>query len=201
MQTRNQDERSFTNVSNEISGQWKQPVIEQPLPNQFEIPVFETSSHGSINEQQPPKVIPIKPIMPENLEKELNIMLPPDSPGISNQVNTSLGTFSGPNFTNQTTPQPISNSTERKPINQIAAEALKASQLLSELSKRDSVDPRQEKWDQSCTDSINQIGYGSLDAAVRDSKVTSIASEFTEQINPFGNDIKPIEVQQVPFGV
>jgi hypothetical protein len=48
---------------------------------------------------------------------------------------------------------------------------------------------------------MSKMSHGSLDAAVRDNRVTNIVSEFSEETKPAGNESKPIEVQQIPFGV
>jgi len=72
---------------------------------------------------------------------------------------------------------------------------------LAKQGKQGGVDPKQQSWNQADVGSISQMGYDSLDAAVRDNEVSKIASEFSEDIRPAGNAFKQVEVQQVPFGV
>jgi len=198
IRTSDQSEQPVINVFEPSNAEPRcESVPEGTNSTQFEIPSFKTVL------QQPVKAMPIKPIMPESLEQELNIIMPP---GIPNQVNTfdtsSVESSWSGNPIDQSASKASSNSVKRRrSINDIAAEALKASQTLNELAKQSGVDPRQQSWNQTDAGSINQMGYDSLGAAVRDNEVSKIASEFSEDTGPAWNAFKQVEVQQIPFGI
>jgi hypothetical protein len=204
IRTGDQSEQPVINVFGPSNAEpWRKTVPEDTHSSQFNVPLLKTVPQRPANDQQPVKAIPIKPIMPENLEQELNIIMPPGTP---NQVsgfdtNSIESSWSG-NPIYQSASKASSNSVERKKsIDDIAAEALKASQVLNELAKQGGVAPNQQSWNQTDAGSISQMGYDSLDAAVRDNEISKIASEFSEDTRPAGNVFKQVEVQQIPFGV
>lgn len=204
IQTSDQSEQPVINAFGPSNAEpWRKSVQEDTHSTQFEVPLFETIPQRPANDQQSIKAIPIKPIMPESLEQELNIIMPSSIPKQEDALDTNSveSSWSG-NPIDWSVSKASSNSVERKrSINDIAAEALKASQVLNEMANQGGVDPKQQSWNQSDAGSISQMGYDSLDAAVRDNEVSKIASEFSEDTKPVGNVFKQVEVQQVPFGV
>lgn len=206
IQTDDQNEQSVRNVFDQSNAElWRENVPEDTRSTQFKVPSFETVPQRPANDEQSVKAIPIKPIMPESLEQELDIIMPPSNP---NQVDTfdtnKVESLWSSNPINQPASMTSSNSVERsRSMNDIAAEALKASKVLNELAmqgKKAGIDPKQQSWNQTDAGSISQMGYDSLDAAVRDNEVSKIASEFYEE-RPAGNAFEQVEVQQVPFVV
>ena len=204
IQTGDQSEQSVINVFSPSNAEpWCETVPEDTHSTQFKVPLFETVPQRPANDQQPVKAIPIKPVMPESLEQELNIIMPPGIPNQADTFDTNSveSSWSGDPI-EQSASKASSNSVEkRRSIDDIAAEALRVSQVLNELAKQGGVDPKQQSWNQTDAGSISQMGYDSLDAAVRNNEVSKIASEFSEDIRPVGNTFKQVEVQQIPFGV
>ncbi|MCK5564577.1 MAG: hypothetical protein KAJ07_04970 [Planctomycetes bacterium] len=133
--------------------------------------------------------IEIKPIMPTNIDKiGVGISLP------------DVGEVAIPSMPQETVSFEISKAAEAgtKSIDSVAAEALKASRLLADLSKQETIDPRGQQWN---TDIPGQMSFGSLDEAIKGNQLNEMAQEFTDQTNKVR--IKPVntfEEQQVPFG-
>ncbi len=133
--------------------------------------------------------IEIKPIMPLNIDKI----------GVGSSL-PNVGEPAIPSNPQETVSFEIPKATEArtKSIDSVAAEALKASRLLADLSKQETIDPKSQQWN---TDIPGQMSFGSLDEAIKGNQLNEMAQEFTDQTNKIR--IKPVntfEEQQVPFG-
>ncbi len=143
----------------------------------------------SIPEASEINTIEIKPIIPTNIDKIGVGSLPPNvgEPAIPS-LPQEVVSFEIPKAT----------ASRTKSIDSVAAEALKASRFLADISKQETIDPRGQQWN---TDIPGQMSFGSLDEAIKGNQLNEMAQEFTEQTNKVM--IKPVntfEEQQVPFG-
>ncbi len=61
--------------------------------------------------------------------------------------------------------------------------------------------PTQAGWDTAGAQGadLNQMGYGSLEACVKDKKISQMASEFCDNAGRAESQLKRLKVNQVPF--
>ena len=106
-----------------------------------------------------------------------------------------------PETTDQQPAEPASNQDDgQKSLDDIAAEALEASQILNELANQNNG----QTWSPEADNApkgpdMSQLGYGSLDASVRGRKIAEVASEFADSRNATTDEIRRMEAPPVPF--
>jgi tetratricopeptide (TPR) repeat protein len=146
----------------------------------------------------PVKAIPIKPITPKRLDIRVN------TPVSTNQQDAGSigvpwdgsGSLNKPKVTSS--PASVGGAAS---ISQVAAEAVRASRALAQAANQSDIERRQESWDTTdaqITD-LSQMGYGSLEASVRDNKIAQAASEFSDDANDTNNRVKRVKVNRVAF--
>jgi len=178
------------------AGQWQEPAHSGFASSQREAGARETTGAARL----PVKAIPITPIMPKRLDIRIN------TPVSANQENAGLVgvPWDGSGSLNQKPPIAPSPSFVggSGSISEVAAEAVRASRALAQAANQSGTLPTQPGWDAAGPGStdLSQMGYGSLEASVKDNKVAQVASEFSDNANNTDNRVKRVKVNRVAFG-
>ena len=177
--------------------QWQEPAHSSFASSQREAGARETTGAAR---RLPVKAIPIKPIVPKRLDIRIN------TPVSANQENAGLVgvPWDGSGSLNQ---KPAETSRpafvgKDSSISEVAAEAVRASRALAQAANQTNIERRQEGLDAAGAGStdLSQMGYGSLEASVKDNKVAQMASEFSNNANNTNNRVKRVKVNRVAFG-
>ncbi|MHC5059882.1 MAG: glycosyltransferase [Planctomycetota bacterium] len=164
---------------------------QAPEPVSGQVPISNT--------QLPAAAIPIEPIKSNMLDVRI------ETPASANQENTGLAgqPFDGGGSLNQRPPvsSPQSVPGGISSINKVAAEAVQVSRALAEAANQIDPVPVQSDWNSSGTagGDLSQMGYGSLEACVKDNKLGQVASEFSDNTARAENQLKRAKVNQIPF--
>ena len=96
--------------------------------------------------------------------------------------------------------EPAIAQASKRTIEQVAAEALRASKTLEAMANT-SPDSQQQTWNQGPIDAgQGQVSHSSLDAASQEDRIAKIASEFADIANASRDNAKTVEHDKVPFG-
>ena len=171
--------------------QWQEPVgisagrELEPVSRQVSPP-----------EQLPAAAIPIVPIKPSRL----NITIEQPASAQGEKVGSGFG---GSGSLNQVPPVPSPRSVAGGigSINEVAAEAVRVSRALARAADENGTLPTQAGWDPAGAGGVdlNQMGYGSLEACVKNNKLDQMASEFSDNAGRAESQLKRVKINQVPF--
>lgn len=187
-----QPQLSGFGVVGDDANQWREPagvsVAGQPEPVSMQV--------APPPERLPATAIPIVPIKPGRL----NITIEPPASAKGEHVASGFG---GSGSINQMPPVPAPRSVAGGigSINEVAAEAVQVSRALSRAADENGTLPTQAGWDTASAGGVNlsQMGYGSLEACVKDKKISQMASEFSDNAGRAESQLKRVKVNQVPF--
>ncbi len=174
------------------SAQWQEPVGSS-VGRELE-PV--SSQVAPLPEQLHAAAIPIVPIKPGRL----NITIKPPASAEGEKVGSGFGSSGS---MNQMPPAPAPRSVAGGigSINEVAAEAVQVSRALARAADENGTLPTQAGWDTAGAGGadLSQMGYGSLEACVKNNKLGQMASEFSDNAGRVENQLKRVKVNQAPF--
>jgi hypothetical protein len=181
----------FGAVGNDAN-QWREPAgvsaAGQAEPVSMQV--------SPLPEQLPAAAIPIVPIKPGRL----NITIEPPASAQGEEVAWGFGSSGS---LNQIPPAPAPRSVVGGigSINEVAAEAVRVSRALAQAADENGTLPTQAGWDTAGAQGadLNQMGYGSLEACVKDKKISQMASEFSDNAGRAESQLKRAKINQVPF--
>jgi glycosyltransferase involved in cell wall biosynthesis len=162
-------------------------------------PELVSGQIASPMERLPVETIPIEPIKP----KRLDIRIDTPASAVAEDA-VSIGVPWDGGSLNQTS---LENQTRSVPgrigaISDVAAEAVCASRALAQAAGQSGTGPTQPNWDLSGVgpEELNQMGYSTLDATVKDDRISRAATEFSENAVRAANRARRVKVNQVPLG-
>jgi len=204
---RQQPQLSGFGTVGDDANQWREPEYSGVASGRTGADLFPRNDDSQW--QEPAKAIPIEPIKPDRLDIRI------DTPALATQENAGLAgaPWDGSASLNQKPPIAPSPSFVGGigSISEVAAEAVRASRALAQAANQSGTLPTQPGWDtagagpanlsQTRRDAVSPqlMGYGSLEACVKDNKTARVASEFSEDDRRMNNSVKRVKVNQVPI--
>lgn len=195
--------KSRMSAINDVIVRLEKDVLARNRAQSVEPPVAQEAVFGDniINSTAVP-IIPITPTSPDNTEVSPGTLAGNDpSPNDAANLRFVTAPWAKPETTDQQPAPPTFDQDEgQKSLDDIAAEALEASQILSELTKQND----DQTWSPDADNApkgpdTSQLGYGSLDASVRGRKIAEVASEFADSLNATTDEVRRMEAPPVPF--
>ncbi|MCK5174933.1 MAG: hypothetical protein KAR47_16175, partial [Planctomycetes bacterium] len=146
--------------------------------------------------------VPIMPMSPDVTEVSPGTLAGNDS--VANDaanLRFIAAPWTKPEATDQQPASPACNQDEgQKSLDEVAAEALEASQILNDLANQNNG----QTWSPEADNApkgpdMSQLSYGSLDASVRGRKIADVASEFADGLSATTDEVRRMEAPPVPF--